>query len=52
MRESTKRQKLYNSGLFALLMLGLAALPVDGAVILLEAETDQDVRGHGLAWTG
>ena len=46
------RQKSYNSGLFALLMLGLAALLVRGAVVLLDAETDQDVRQHGLAWTG
>lgn len=43
MRESVMRQKSYNSVLFALLIVGSAALPVRGAVVLLDAETDRDV---------
>jgi hypothetical protein len=48
MKESTMRQKSYSSGLLALLMLGLAALPVRGAVILLDAEKEGDMA----AWSG
>jgi len=48
MKKSMKRKKSYRSGLFALLLLGLAALPGRGAVVLLDAETDQELS----TWSG